>query len=92
MRYEHKRSVADRRREYSTVTFPFRCANDTIVNQDRRVRCERRIRNIEVAESGISRMEFMSLLKHRYANKASGSAYLYGIKDIENFDECIIKD
>ena len=89
MRHEDKRSVEDRRREYTTISFPFRGSDDTIVMKDRRVRCERRIRSIEVTELNISKKDFMSLLNGRYATTKFKAL---NIQDIENFDDAIIKD
>jgi hypothetical protein len=92
MRHADKRSVEDRRREYTTISFPFRGSDNTIVIKDRRVRCERRISSIEVAELNISRKDFMSMLNSRYANTKFSPLNALQIKDIGIFDDAIIKD
>ena len=92
MQNEDRRSINDRRHEMLNVLFPLRCSNNSIILTDRRVRCERRIERIKVSESGISREEFMTMLRYRYGDASVGYFFNRDIEDVEIFDSCIIKD
>ena len=92
MQRENRRSHNDRRQKMSTVSFPLRCSNNSVIFNDRRIKCERRVESIEVSESKISEEEFMSMLKYSNTNTSFNSTPSQNNEDDEIFDNCIIND
>ena len=92
MAYNNRRSNNDRRRGISNISFPLRCSNNVIILNDRRIRCERRIQNLEVSESVISQEQFLDIFKCSNVNKGINSASSQDNKDVDIFDNCLISD
>ncbi len=94
---KNRRSELDRRHVDYKVSFPLRTNDNIIVSHDCRVRCDRRIQNLEVTESDISHEAFMdsfnALLKeNNHSNNKVDSTTVHDTRDIDIYKSCFNYD